>query len=300
MIATPQPGDILCGKDKTYGKHPGNCLYRNLIQTKALDYATAPTKQEKMRLTKQIVAELMNVHGSRFLKCVTSPRTSSTEENSSQPSENGSGASGGGGTVVGWVELSAAQARDKTSHALRFCVQNTLGMDAVVSSRSVSPTSALLLKRAFEANSSAIAESPTANGTSDQMIMPRDHVSYKKRRTTVDGTEAIRTMVRPATNALDLLALAVESHCQNGPLSQQRKGVIVPPPSLPAPQPITTTSTPCNSGGSSSCSTTGIPGGNTMVLFDLGGVVYKTKNESESLGVLQQVPQPRSENSIPV
>jgi hypothetical protein len=194
--------------------------------------------------------------------------------------------------------LSAAQARDKTSHALRFCVQNTLGMDAVVSSRSVSPTSALLLKRALQAGGT-VSESPAAHGASDQMIIPRDHVSYKKRRTTADGTEAIRTMVRPATNALDLLALAVESHCQKEPArNQQRKGVVVPP-SLPAPQPITTTTTPSNSGGSSSCNTTGIPG-NTMILFDLGGV-YKTKNESENLNAMQQqVPPPRPENSIPV
>lgn len=104
MIDTPAPIDVLCGKDKTYAKHAGNVVYRQTIQAKAVDYAAAPTKQDKMRMTAEIVSELLSAQGSRFLKC------------SSQG---------------GWEELSVAAARDKTSHALRFCAARTVAKRSV-------------------------------------------------------------------------------------------------------------------------------------------------------------------------
>jgi hypothetical protein len=121
MIERPSATDILCGQDKKYAKHAGNVVYRNMIQARAADYATASTKQDKMRMTTKIVSELLSLHGSRFLKC----------------SLNG-----------GWEELSAAAARDKTSHALRFCAAKSAAMKSSNtvtirgSSRSTSPVTA--------------------------------------------------------------------------------------------------------------------------------------------------------------
>jgi hypothetical protein len=99
MIETPAVTDVLCGKDKTFAKHPGNLLYRNLIHATAAAYAGTPTKQDKMKMTTEIVNTMLNSHGSRFLKCVA---------------------------AGSWEEISVTAARDKTSHALRFCAAHTI------------------------------------------------------------------------------------------------------------------------------------------------------------------------------
>lgn len=91
-IHTPSPTDVLCGKDKTYELHPGNQRYRDLINSYALQYAMAHVKQDKMNMTARIVSELIE-SGSRFLRPVEG----------------------------GWEKIHMSAARDKTSHALRFC-----------------------------------------------------------------------------------------------------------------------------------------------------------------------------------
>lgn len=95
LIDTPSSNDVLCGKDKTYQLHPGNRLYRRLIEETAVVYSTVATKQHKMQMTQQIVATMMHTHNARFIRNL----------------EDGEG----------WEEISHQQARDKTSHALRFC-----------------------------------------------------------------------------------------------------------------------------------------------------------------------------------
>jgi hypothetical protein len=67
FIETPKAADVLCGKDKTFGKHPGNMLYRDLIEAKALDYAAAIYKLDKMKLTTEIVATMVTEFGKK--KC---------------------------------------------------------------------------------------------------------------------------------------------------------------------------------------------------------------------------------------
>jgi hypothetical protein len=91
-ISEPTISDILCGKDKTYSKHEGNLRFRQLIQDYVEPYQEATTKQEKMQITKEIVRHLQTVWSARFLKKVGSE----------------------------WQEISTQNARDKTSHALRF------------------------------------------------------------------------------------------------------------------------------------------------------------------------------------
>jgi len=102
----PTERDVLCGKDKTYSKHPGNAVYRATIAAQSVPYSQAVTKQAKMNITKAIVEHMRTHHGARFL----------------QLSRKGGGV---------WTEISDQQARDKTSHALRFHKQqqqsNTTG-----------------------------------------------------------------------------------------------------------------------------------------------------------------------------
>jgi hypothetical protein len=102
IIDQPRPHDVLCGKDKTYNlHHPGNRIYRDLIEAKAIDYATTSNKNAKMEFTKEIVNVMQMQYGSRFLRPVQTSCSSAF-----------------------WQEISNQQARDKTSHALRFCANN--------------------------------------------------------------------------------------------------------------------------------------------------------------------------------
>jgi hypothetical protein len=133
FIETPKAADVLCGKDKTFGKHPGNMLYRDLIEAKALDYAAAIYKLDKMKLTTEIVATMVNEFGTRFLRPVGIPtnkegtHTCSTGENGTSTATIPITSDGNATTsMIGWEEISLTAARDKTSHALRFCAANTV------------------------------------------------------------------------------------------------------------------------------------------------------------------------------
>jgi hypothetical protein len=101
-ITSPSDIDILCGKDKTFNKHPGNLLYRQLIEKYAEGYSNESSKQIKMKVTKDIVCRL-EASGARFIRLI-----------------------GDNNTDGGWQEITNQQARDKTSHALRFCAATML------------------------------------------------------------------------------------------------------------------------------------------------------------------------------
>lgn len=116
LIQTPDVNDVLCGQDKTNAKHAGNVLYRIMIHAAAVAYAEAVSKQEKMRMTTDIVEAMHEEHNGRFLKL--SSRTAGL-----------------------WEELSATAARDKTSHALRFCAANTTAATATATTATVTTTS---------------------------------------------------------------------------------------------------------------------------------------------------------------
>jgi hypothetical protein len=100
IVEVPESNDVLCGKDKTFNRNIGNITYRQLIVATAVRYAQLTTKPEKMKITAQIVHTMMHQHNSRFLKQVM--------------------IHGGNGDYY-WQEISTTAARDKTSHALRFC-----------------------------------------------------------------------------------------------------------------------------------------------------------------------------------
>ncbi|GKY94391.1 hypothetical protein MPSEU_000405100 [Mayamaea pseudoterrestris] len=99
LISNPTSTDILCGKDKTFARHQGNAVFRDMIVSYAPVYAKVVTKQSKMQVTKEIVTTLQQKYNARFL----------------QPSRCGQG----------WNEISDQVARDKTSHALRFAAKSS-------------------------------------------------------------------------------------------------------------------------------------------------------------------------------
>ena len=98
-IERPTSLDCLCGKDTTFGRHPGNRMFRKKILASLPGFLAAKNKPEKMKVTKSIL-DFMKKEGSRFLKL----------------RHNGS-----------WVEIDRQAARDKVSHALRFAARQQKG-----------------------------------------------------------------------------------------------------------------------------------------------------------------------------
>jgi hypothetical protein len=95
-VAEPTKKDVLCGKDTTLSRHPGNQIFREKIQAELPHYLKARSKQDKMKITKSIVQFVTVKQGARFLKL----------------KGNGS-----------WVEIDSQACRDKVSHALRFAAK---------------------------------------------------------------------------------------------------------------------------------------------------------------------------------
>jgi hypothetical protein len=88
--AAIQPTDIFCGRDRLSHNHPGNRRFRHLIGMYRESYQTATQRDTKTLLTAEIVAAVQ-CYGGRFLK--------------RQAGE--------------WIEVGAAYAHEKVSHALR-------------------------------------------------------------------------------------------------------------------------------------------------------------------------------------
>ena len=63
-IAQPLPDDIICGRGKSIA-HKGNARFRQLINEKKDEYQAARRREDKTRLTLEIVEELKQT--SRFL-----------------------------------------------------------------------------------------------------------------------------------------------------------------------------------------------------------------------------------------
>jgi hypothetical protein len=107
----PTPFDVLCGQSRTCANHSGNKRFQAVLDSYASKYEAAKSKQEKMTLTKEIVACIAN-SGGRFLKF---------KENK-------------------WIEIANVTARDKVSHALRTKVQSWKRQQASKSSPKKKPT----------------------------------------------------------------------------------------------------------------------------------------------------------------
>eukprot|EP00537_Pseudo-nitzschia_pungens_P015486 CAMPEP_0172407846 /NCGR_PEP_ID=MMETSP1061-20121228/75551_1 /TAXON_ID=37318 /ORGANISM="Pseudo-nitzschia pungens, Strain cf. pungens" /LENGTH=437 /DNA_ID=CAMNT_0013143957 /DNA_START=171 /DNA_END=1484 /DNA_ORIENTATION=+ len=90
QVEHPTINDILCGQSRVCASHEGNRNFQAVLDSYAGKYQKATNKQEKMTMTKEIVAIIHNL-GGKFLK-------------------NKDGM---------WEEISTVAARDKVSHALR-------------------------------------------------------------------------------------------------------------------------------------------------------------------------------------
>ena len=98
---TIPPLFILCGKDKTYQQRSqGNKVFRTIILRSREAYNVAKSKFYKMQITKDIVKTLADEYNAFFIK----PAKDDTS----------------------WKELTILEARDKTSHALRFAYTKNL------------------------------------------------------------------------------------------------------------------------------------------------------------------------------
>lgn len=94
VIEAPSEFDVLCGsKSTSVNNHPGNHLFRQKVHSCLASYEAARTKQDKMKINRQIVAFMRTKFGSRFLKQFKD------------------------GT---WAIAEEQSIRDKVSHALRY------------------------------------------------------------------------------------------------------------------------------------------------------------------------------------
>lgn len=89
-VGMPDKFDVLCGQSRICASHTGNTRFQVVLDIYAPRYDAATSKQEKMTMTKEIVASIQQA-GGRFMKY-----------------RDGQ-----------WEEISDVTARDKTSHALR-------------------------------------------------------------------------------------------------------------------------------------------------------------------------------------
>lgn len=90
-VDEPTTADILCGQSRVCANHPGNRFFQSVLDEYAYRYDLASSKQAKMCMTKEIVAQVHENLG-HFLK----------------QKKDGM-----------WEEISTVAARDKVSHALR-------------------------------------------------------------------------------------------------------------------------------------------------------------------------------------
>eukprot|EP00977_Amphora_coffeiformis_P029318 scaffold39972_cov168-Amphora_coffeaeformis.AAC.1 len=97
VIESPEPNDVLCGQDATYGQHPGNTLLRKQLDRALEAYQQATDRRDKIVLIDSIIKYMRETNQSRFLR------------QSDDASSRGA-----------WTSVSEQSVRDKVSHALRF------------------------------------------------------------------------------------------------------------------------------------------------------------------------------------
>lgn len=118
VVVEPTEFDVLCAKEKFAIVHTGTRRFRTLIDDYQGRYADATTKEDKMRITKEIVGIVERT--GRFLRYTK-------------------------GAPVPYEELTHLEARDKTSHALRTaCKRFKRKMNRQTQSKELLASSALM------------------------------------------------------------------------------------------------------------------------------------------------------------
>ena len=94
-VISPKRFDVMCGRDKISRAHVGNKRLRDIIEMIRERYQTAPSRDEKTRITCEIVSVVRSHRpGGRFLKI-------NADTNK-------------------WDDVGDEYAREKVSHALRY------------------------------------------------------------------------------------------------------------------------------------------------------------------------------------
>ena len=68
IIECPNHSDILLGRGQIAMKHPGNALFRSVIQSKLKEYSSIQSKKKLTKYTWDVVRILKDEYGARFLK----------------------------------------------------------------------------------------------------------------------------------------------------------------------------------------------------------------------------------------
>lgn len=150
VMLEPTEMDVLCSKDKSVAKNPGNVIFRERIESGTTLYHGATSKQDKMKITRDIVTLMHANYGSRFLK------------------QHGKG----------WVEINNQMARDKVSHALRFAAKN-LGVTAKKLESHSSRKRSLASQISYESNHSSETSSVSRDADDVELLTSEPLIESK-------------------------------------------------------------------------------------------------------------------------
>lgn len=132
FVQEPLPFDVLCGHDRNYNKHPGNQVYRQVIEGHVSVYKSDIPKQEKMNITRSILSIMEHQYGSRFIRrCCDNANDPESDVSATKKKRgnNSNDRNSGYNTVATWQVLTHMEARDKISHALRSHKQKQQSSD---------------------------------------------------------------------------------------------------------------------------------------------------------------------------
>lgn len=210
-VEMPTKHDILCGQSRVCASHAGNRYFQDVLDDFAPRYHVATSKQEKMVMTKDVVATIHS-SGGRFLKF-----------------KDGA-----------WEEISTIAARDKVSHALRTKVaswkrqqeqmlQGGNGCSSLSGRRS-SSRSCKLKHRKGSRRSSASSVSPRTAGMGNLSFDTNDSSGLKVNdmlKSQREFFESLTTPTRRSANAsskYNTEAVDIESHPEklSGPMRSRR------------------------------------------------------------------------------
>ena len=122
LIASPRQMDVCCGRGGGVNSHPGNIMYRRVVEYNKPIYRHVP-KRHRMLVSQSIVQAILN-HGGRFLQQREAQEEDAatsggvTEDGvTTTPATHSS-------TTAAWEEISFRRAVQKTSQALRERADN--------------------------------------------------------------------------------------------------------------------------------------------------------------------------------
>ena len=122
IIDCPNHTDILSGRGCLVMNHPGNLLFRNIVQSKMHDYISCPTTKQSTNLTWDVLRLLKGQYCARFLIQRTIPVSASDGSAGTNNNDDDNDDDGGEG-VACWVELSNEDARKKIRVAFRDIIK---------------------------------------------------------------------------------------------------------------------------------------------------------------------------------